>query len=118
VFDSGVALLLRDLPIPMRLSLYQNWEIEVRSSSPYVIARGKDAAVKNECGNANVSATFALAYEADQKGLNLFSVTGTTDLAVREAINESLVWRREGGRQVLRAIGGLSLSSALSSGLD
>jgi hypothetical protein len=44
----------------------------VRSSSPYVIARGKDAAVKNKCGNANVSATFALAYEADQKGLNLF----------------------------------------------
>jgi hypothetical protein len=114
VSDSGVALLLQDLPdIDAVVSLDQNWEIEVSSSSPYVIARGKDATVNDECGNANVSATFALAYEAAQKGLDLFSVTGTPDLAVRETINESLVWWREGGRQVLRAIGP-SLSLALS----
>lgn len=105
-FDAGVALLLQDTPdVNAVVSIGEGWEVEIVSSSPYVVARGKDATVKDDQGNVKVDGTFALAYEAAQKGLDLFSIMGKADLAVRDAMNESLVWWREDGRQILRAIG-------------
>src|SRR5215212_5616098 len=92
-FDAGVALLLQDTPdVNAVVPIGEGWEVEIVSSSPYVVARGKDATVKDDQDNVKVDGTFALAYEAAQKGLDLFSIMGKADLAVRDAMNESLVW--------------------------
>jgi hypothetical protein len=113
-FDSGVALLLQqELQVDEVVSVGSDWEVEVRSGSPYVVARGL-----GKSAGTNTAETFTSAYEATQKGLDLLSVTGKADLSIRDAMNESLVWWREDGQQVLRVIGAARMGFSFTAELE
>ncbi len=113
-FDSGVALLLQqELQIDEVVSVGSDWEVEVRSGSPYVVARG----VGKSTGTSTAE-IFASAYEATQRGLDLLSVAGKADLSIRDAMNESLVWWREDGKQVLRVIGAARMTFSFTAELE
>ncbi|MBD1840253.1 hypothetical protein [Coleofasciculus sp. FACHB-501] len=95
--DSGAAFILTQRHTYNRvIQVNPDWEIEVCSSSPYVVARGK---------NATESTVFELAYEYVQIGLDLLSINHGIDLSVcNNSIEEHLIWWREGSTQVLRII--------------
>ncbi|MGA9381946.1 MAG: hypothetical protein WBV73_24560 [Phormidium sp.] len=96
-FDSGAAFFLAnphkfDLVIPVD----SHWEIEVSSSSPYVVARGR--------GVTELTA-FDLGYEKIQIGLDLLSIKYGIDLSTcNNKIDQHLIWWREGSTQVLRLV--------------
>lgn len=113
-FDSGVALLLQqEIQIDEVVPVGSDWEVEVRSGSPYVVARGGGKST----GTSSVE-IFANAYEATQSGLDLLSVTGKADLSIRDAMNESVVWWHEGGKQVLKVITTARMGFSLSAELE
>ena len=99
-FDSGAALQLQqECEIDHVVRINSDWVVEVRSESPYVVARGK--------GATSALTAFTSAYEAAQKGLDILSIYGLIDLSVRSAVDNSFIWWREDGIQVLRMRGGL-----------
>ncbi len=110
-------LLQQEHQIDEVISVDSDWEVETRSGSPYVVARGLGKSY-----GSNAAETFASAYEAAQKGLDLLSLTGKANLSIRDAMNESLVWWREGQKQVLRVIGtarmGISFTAELEEWRD
>ena len=108
IFGSGVALLLeQERQIDEVLSVDADWEAEVQSDGPYIVARGRSA-------GTNAAETFAAGYEAAQKGLDLLSLTGKADLSIRDAMNESLVWWRADGAQVLRVISAVRMGVSIT----
>lgn len=105
-FDSGIALLLQqECRCNEIIPLDTAWEVEVRSGSPYIVARGNATTTSDSGCVSTAAAAVAVAYEAAQKGLDLLCIMGKADMSIRDAMNESLVWWREGEVQVLRAIG-------------
>lgn len=95
--DSGAAFLLaQKCDISEVVCLNSGWEIEVRESCPYVVARIK--------GASSASDAFNNGHEAIQQGLDLLAITGKADLSLRNASDEYLTWWREKSIQVLRIV--------------
>ncbi|MBD1834354.1 hypothetical protein H6F61_17035 [Cyanobacteria bacterium FACHB-472] len=95
--DSGAAFILTKRHQYNRIiQVNPDWEIEVCSSSPYVVARGK---------SATEPTVFKLAYDYIQIGLDLLSINHGIDLSVcNNSIEDHLIWWPEGSTQILRII--------------
>ena len=110
IFDSGAAFFLSKLCTQSEVvQPDSNWEVEVRSGSPYIVARGKSG---GELKNVSEQA-----YEAAQKGLDLLSINGITNLSICNAFDDCLIWWRENSIQILRivSIGWIGNASTIES---
>lgn len=102
-FDAGAAFLLSQKCVVSELvTLSSGWEIEVSQGSPYVVTRIK--------GTSDAASTFNEAHEAAQQGLDILSIEGKSDLAIRNAADECLIWWREQSEEVLRVLSVANLS--------
>ena len=102
-FESGAAFLLaQKCDIDALVTLPSGWEVELRSGSPYVVARVK--------GISSPTDVFSACHEAAQQGLDLLAAQGKAHLSNRNASDVSLLWWRESSIQVLRVISVNTLS--------
>lgn len=96
-FDSGAAFLLsQKCTVNEVVRPQPHWEVEIRASSPYVVARG--------IGASNSADAFNTAHDIAQQGLDLLSISGKADLSIHNAIDECLIWWREDNLRILRVI--------------
>ncbi len=72
----------------------EGWIVEIRSGSRVVVARSAESLPTEE--------THALAVNAAQRGLDLFSLRGLGDLHIRQAEDENLTWWKDEGQRIIR----------------
>lgn len=107
--QSGAALLLNEEPPDDKvIQVDQDWEVEVQSCNPYVVARGTHS--------LNPDTVLAPAHEAIQKALDKLCIQGAADLYCRDVDVERIIWWRDGGDQCLRvvSISGLAVSTSVA----
>lgn len=105
-FDSGAAFLLaQNCNIDEIVRPNPDWEVEFRSNSKYIVARG--------IGASNSADAFNSAHEIVQQAFDLLSITGKADFSIHNAIDECLIWWREQSTQVLRIISVIDLPIAV-----
>ena len=96
-FDCGAAFLLKKKPEDNILQTVDgNSEVELKSNSPYIVSRTKGA-------KDSVDA-YTLGTEVAQKGLDLISIQGKSDLIINSLTSEYLVWWRKKKKQYIRAV--------------
>lgn len=96
-FDTGAAFkLAQRCDLDTVISPLAGWEVEIKSSNPYLVARGT--------GATDASAAFEQAYEVAQSGLDLLFGSGQAAYSIESAFGEYLVWWREGESQILRVV--------------
>jgi hypothetical protein len=93
---SGAAFLLNSASkVSEVVSCPGGWEVQVKAGGRYVIAR-KPIAVGDYVKSRDA------AFVAAQQGLDLLSIARTTDIGIRNAETEHLVWWHEAAGEVLR----------------
>jgi hypothetical protein len=97
-YETGGAFVL-DEPAPADAvaDAGEGWTVEVRAGSRMVVARSTDVHPAEN--------VYALALNAAQRGLDLFSVRNVGNLHVLHAEDEHLVWWVEDGERIIRVYG-------------
>lgn len=94
-FNSGAAFLMqKPSPVSSVITLDSNSIVEVEKDNPYVVARTQ--------GLNNYKNAFDYGHELVQKGLDILSITGQSDLGTRNATDENFVWWCSNNRITLR----------------
>lgn len=94
-FNSGAAFLMqKPSPITSVIKIDENSIVEVEKDNPYVVAR-----TRNLDSHQNA---FDYGHQLVQKGLDILSITGQSDLGTRDSIDENLVWWSSNDKITLR----------------
>lgn len=94
-FNSGAAFLMqKPSPVSSVITLDRNSIVEVEKDNPYVVARTQDL---DSHQNA-----FDYGHQLVQKGLDILSITGQSDLGARDSTDENFVWWCSTDRITLR----------------
>lgn len=94
---SGVAFLLNQkCELSEVIRFDPDHEVEVRKGSPYIVAHTQ--------GMSHINDVFSNGYELAQKGLDLISIMGKSNLSIRNGSYEYIAWWREGSEQILRVV--------------
>jgi hypothetical protein len=105
---SGAAFLL-NTPSKVNLSSADNdgWNVEIKAGGRYVVASKQTALPgPQDCWESGFTAV--------QRGLDLFSISRSADLGVKESDTEHMVWWPEQGEAVLRTTHVVTINLALN----
>jgi hypothetical protein len=97
----GAAFLLTSPPRKDTTFHLEGGEIESRSGQPYAVARFPHA--------LNDVTAFSVGHNLAQQGLDLMSILGMADLAIKDAEDEHLIWWTEEAGPALRVVSTLVL---------
>jgi hypothetical protein len=94
-FDSGAAFLMqKPSPVTSVITIDSKSVVEVEKNNPYVVVRTN--------GLNNHQEALDYGHELAQKGLDILSITGKSDLGTHDATDENFVWWCANDKVILR----------------
>jgi len=95
IFDSGAAFLMqKPSPVTSVIPIDSKSVVEVEKDNPYIVARTN--------GLNNHQEALDYGHKLAQRGLDILSITGQSDLGTRDATDENFVWWCSNDRITLR----------------